>query len=142
MNKIIEAAGALIYCSSTKRFLWLMRTQSYNNTWGLVGGKKEANENILECLEREMREELGIEVKKEKIMPLETFTSKDTNFFYYSYVISVKEEFIPILNDEHSGFCWLDWRQTPKPLHPGAWNSLNDSDIFDKLSTAVAYASQ
>lgn len=138
MDKVTEAAGALIYCTTTNRFLWLMRTHTYNNTWGLAGGKKEDNENILECLEREMHEELGMIVKKEKIIPLETFTSKDTNFFYYSYVITVKEEFMPILNDEHCGYAWLASNIFPKPLHPGAWNSINDKDVFDKLKTIIS----
>lgn len=137
MNKVIEAAGALIYCTSTKRFLWLMRAHTYNNTWGLAGGKKECNETILECLEREMFEELGMHIEKEKVIPLETFTSNDTNFFYYSYIVTINSEFIPILNDEHCGYAWLDSQTFPKPLHPGAWNSINDPDVYDKIRTII-----
>lgn len=134
-TKIIEAAGALIYSLRTKRFLWLLRSDegSYSGTWGLVGGKKEIGENNIECLEREMYEEVGFHVVSRKIIPLETYTSPDTNFFYYTYIVIVDDEFIPQLNEEHDGYCWSPLKAHPQPLHPGLWNTVKVETIQDKI---------
>ncbi len=45
----------------------LLVKHSYNNQWYLPGGKIKARENIEEALHREIREELGINIEKEKI---------------------------------------------------------------------------
>jgi 8-oxo-dGTP pyrophosphatase MutT (NUDIX family) len=134
-NKIIEAAGALIYSLKTKRFLWLLRSEisSYPNTWGLVGGKKESGENNIECLEREIYEEIGFHLISKKIIPLETYTSSDTNFFYYTYIVIVDDEFIPELNEEHNGYCWCPLKSHPQPLHPGLWHTVKVESIQEKI---------
>lgn len=134
-NKIVEAAGALIYSIKTKRFLWVLRSDegSYAHTWGLVGGKKDAGENNIECLEREMFEELGFHVETKRIIPLETYTSSDTNFFYYTYIAIVDDEFIPQLNVEHIGYCWCPLKHHPQPLHPGLWNTVKVETIQEKI---------
>ena len=54
----IESVGAFIYCAKTQRYLFLLRNSSkYAGTWGVVGGKVEANEQIIESLAREIEEE-------------------------------------------------------------------------------------
>ena len=56
---LIESVGAFIYCVKTRRYLFLLRNNTkYAGTWGVVGGKVEANEQIIESLSREIEEEL------------------------------------------------------------------------------------
>jgi len=127
------SAGALIYCKSTHRYLFLLRNGSHSGSWGLVGGKIEVGETIVAGLTREMIEELGGFVKDAKLIPIEKFTSDSNNFEYHTYVIKVDDEFVPELNKEHRGYCWVPLDDYPKPLHPGVWRTFKFDKVVDKL---------
>lgn len=131
-----EATGALIFCTSTKRYLFLLRNGiKHNGSWGIVGGKVELNESISQALNREIQEELGGIIKDAKIIPIEKYTSHNDKFTYHTFLISVDQEFVPDLNHEHRGYCWVHLEDYPKPLHPGVWRSFSFSTIVEKLKT-------
>jgi 8-oxo-dGTP pyrophosphatase MutT (NUDIX family) len=127
--------GALIYCSSTKRYLFLLRNQKrHAGSWGLVGGGVNSNESIIDALHREIAEEINLESYLQ-IVPLEKFTSDQGNFEYHTYLITVETEFTPTLNNEHRGYAWTYLDDHPKPLHPGVWRTFNFKAIIDKIKT-------
>lgn len=133
---MLASTGALIYCTKTKRYLFLLRnTTKHSGSWGIVGGKVEAGESVAQGLQREIREELGGVIKGAKIIPIEQYTSDNNKFVFHTFLISVDEEFVPDLNSEHRGYCWVRLEDHPKPLHPGVWRSFNFSVIVDKLKT-------
>ena len=134
---IVESCGALIHCKSTKRYLFLLRNGygKYAGTWGLVGGKIESGETVLEALNREMREELGGFIDDLKLWPVEKFVSKNGKFVYHTFLTEVDEEFVPALNREHRGYCWVPLDDYPKPLHPGVWRTFKFSSVVDKIRT-------
>lgn len=135
-NNLKQGCGALIYATSTKRYLFLNRnTGKFPSTWGLVGGKIEHNESIEHGLVREISEELGGVVKDAKIIPIEQYTSESGVFVYHTFLINVDEEFIPVLNAEHKGYCWVSLDGLPRPLHPGVEKTLGSSVILSKLKT-------
>lgn len=136
VNQII-CSGGLFLSTSTKRFLFLLRDQGKTSgTWSIVGGKKELVDNsILDTLTREIKEEIEKTPIIKKIVPLELFTSNDQNFQYNTYVLIVDKEFIPILNQEHSGYAWCSLDNWPKPLHNGLKNTLNSKINKAKLET-------
>lgn len=135
-------AGALIYCRSTHRYLFLLRNSArHSGSWGLVGGKIETDETVTAGLIREIEEELGGTIKDAKLIPIEKFTS-DSNFFeYHTFQITVEEEFVPILNHEHRGYCWVQLEDHPKPLHPGVWRTFKFGAVIDKIKTLEAVLS-
>jgi len=134
--KLFKACGALLLANKTKRLLFLLRdNDTHSDTWGLVGGKVEDNETVMQALEREIIEEVGRKILIKKTIPLELFNSEDGNFEYHTFVCLIDEEFIPNLSDEHKGYCWCDVQSFPKPLHPGLWSSLNNFEIQKKLHT-------
>lgn len=138
INKIL-CSGGLFLSKDTKRFLFLQRSYGKTaNTWSLVGGKKEkSDETLIDTLNREILEEIGIQPKIKKIIPLEIFTSNDLNFQYNTYVLLIDKEFIPILNHEHSGYCWCDFNQWPKPLHQNLKMTLSNKNNVIKLKTII-----
>lgn len=134
--KIFKACGALLIANDTKRCLFLLRdNDTHSNTWGLVGGKVEFNETVMQALRREITEEIGYVLTINKTIPLELFRSDDNKFEYHTFVCVIDKEFIPLLSDEHKGYCWCDVSSFPKPLHPGLWSSLSNTEIQQKLNT-------
>jgi ADP-ribose pyrophosphatase YjhB (NUDIX family) len=136
MSQKITCSGALFYALNTKRFLFLHRTQSkQNNVWGLVGGRSTTNETPIKALQREIKEEIGDVAEAVKTIPLETFVSTDEKFNFHTYLLVVKQEFIPKLNDEHDGYAWASFSKWPKPLHQGLRNTLQNKTNITKLKT-------
>ncbi len=134
-HTITVGVGALFYSQQTKRYLFLLRNGTkHNGHWGLVGGKLELNETPVQGLLREISEEIGA-VTYNKIIPLEHFTSDNQNFEYHTYIISVSNEFVPMLNHEHRGYAWTHIEDHPKPLHPGVWRTFNFQSVLDKIKT-------
>lgn len=131
-----EGVGALIYARSTNRYLFLLRTKSrHAGSWGIVGGKIDAGETVIQGLVREIQEEIGANYADKKFIPLETFTADNKKFVYYTFVVGIDEEFVPTLNDEHRGYCWVGLDDHPRPLHPGLWRSFNFDIVKKKIKT-------
>jgi 8-oxo-dGTP pyrophosphatase MutT (NUDIX family) len=127
--------GALVYSIRTKRYLFLLRNQKrHAGSWGLVGGGVEPGENPVEALHREIQEEINLSSFLQ-LIPLEKFTSDAGNFEYHTYLITVADEFVPELNDEHRGYAWTTIEDHPKPLHPGVWRTFNFRAILEKIKT-------
>jgi 8-oxo-dGTP pyrophosphatase MutT (NUDIX family) len=102
--------------------------------WGLPGGKVESNETLIQAAERECQEELGFVPDYHSLAPVEKFTSADDAFCYHTFFAAVDHEFRPELNREHTGYAWIDAATTPRPMHPGLWNTLNFDVIQNKIS--------
>ena len=75
--------------------------------------------------------------KIKKVFPLETFISSDQHFNFHTYLCIVQQEFIPQLNNEHDGYCWVALNQWPKPLHQGVQNTLRNKRNYNKLETVI-----
>jgi len=135
-NTII-CSGAIVYALNTKRFLFLHRVNGRSgDLWGLVGGTTEKAETPWEGLKREIFEEIG-EISIKKTMPLETFISNDTRFHFHTYLCVIEEEFMPVLNDEHDGYAWVEFGKWPRPLHHGLNNTLQNKVNLNKLKTVL-----
>ena len=138
MDNNIICSGALFYSTSTKRFMFLQRTsEKTKGAWGLVGGMTKYNESAFDGLKREVEEEVGKTPSFKKVIPLEMFTSNDQKFYFHTYLIAIDNEFIPKLNEEHSGYCWCAFECWPKNLHLGLKNTLNNKGIKGKLQTIL-----
>lgn len=113
----------------------MLRNQKrHAGSWGLVGGGVELGENPVEALHREIQEEINL-ASFLQLIPLEKFTSDAGNFEYHTYLITVADEFVPELNNEHRGYAWTTIEDHPKPLHPGVWRTFNFRAILEKIKT-------
>jgi 8-oxo-dGTP pyrophosphatase MutT (NUDIX family) len=115
-----KAAGCLFYALSTGNVLFALRSDKVMepNTWAGFGGKVDGAETPIEALERELDEEAGF-VDMADYIGVSVFEDPEHDFEYYNYLVLVKEEFNPTLNQETSGFKWTRIETPPTPLHPG-----------------------
>lgn len=135
-KRIQESVGSLIYAQNTKRYLFLLRNKSHQTSyWGIAGGKIEPNETVIQALIREIVEEIGQDYSARKFIPIETFTAENSKFVYYTFLVTVEQEFVPTLNQEHKGYCWVSIDDYPRPLHPGLWRSFSFEIVKKKIKT-------
>ena len=139
----VKAVGVWFRSADTGRYLYLLRNDiKHPGAWGLPGGKVEGAETLLGAMERECMEELGSFPQYQRLVPLEKFTSSDSQFEYHTWVCVVNSEFCPTLNDEHLGYAWLDSGSWPRPMHPGLWSTLNIEAIQSKIEVVEQYLNQ
>lgn len=123
------AAGIFFYSASTSRFLYLLRSDTA--TWSIPGGKIESGESLSDGLRRECLEETGYYPDNLKLVPIQRFENR--NFVYHTFYAALEHEFVPRLNSEHSGYAWVNRGFSPKPLHPGLFNTINFPVVQNKL---------
>lgn len=128
------SAGVFFYCKNTNRFLYILRNDK-QICWGIPGGKIEQDETLLTGLQRECLEEIQYWPEEVKLVPIQKFVNH--NFVYTTFFCEVEKEFIPILNEEHIGYAWVDISNTPKPLHPGLFNLINFDIVQEKINYLV-----
>lgn len=124
------SGGVFFYSEVTDRFLFLLRNEG-SIVWGIPGGKIEKNETLLQGIERECHEEIKYFPSDAKLIPIQKFVNN--TFTYHTFFCKVSNEFIPILNEEHIGYCWVDVHHYPKPLHPGLFNTVSFDVVQEKL---------
>ena len=136
MSNKVTSGGVFFYAADTKRFLYLLRNDDKNpGNWGIPGGKIDDGETLLDGIKRECIEEISFFPDNAKLIPIQKFINN--TFTYHTFFCKLEQEFIPVLNDEHVGYCWIDNNQYPKPLHPGLFNTVNFDVVKDKLQKLI-----
>jgi len=110
--------------NSKNEFLVL---QHKSGKWLLPGGRLNKEENWLQGLEREVKEEIGVsDFKIESIFKTDTWNFKGDAYFGVFYVGKINSSDI-ILSDEHKNYQWIDKLEQVDSLD--FWNK----DLKDKI---------
>lgn len=138
MEACLISNGSFVYARDTGRFLFLLNngTGRFQYMWGIPGGKQEAGETTREALIRELEEETGFKILT-NFTPVDTFTNDRGNFTFNTFFCSVPTEFVPILSDEHCGYCWTPLDYFPRPMHTGVFNSMREELTRDILKELI-----
>jgi 8-oxo-dGTP pyrophosphatase MutT (NUDIX family) len=123
-----EAGGVLVYCSTTDRYLILLRSEWVlePNTWGIISGKLDDDEtNIEDAVLRESEEETGH--KLGDLIP--SFIFEKPNFKFHNFVSIIEKEFVPELNWENTDYKWVKLNEMPDNLHFGLKLLLQKEDM-------------
>ncbi len=132
--------GTIFVSKKTNRVLLNLRAphKSHSMCWSLWGGMVEVGEQPKDALLRELTEEMGFVPDIERIYPFDVYQSKDKHFKYYSFVCIVEDEFVPELNSESCGYCWIDLGHWPKPMHQGAKLSFCNAKSIEKIKIILS----
>ena len=135
----IQASGCILLSQSTKRILLQLRAPDKRNKnyWGFWGGGAEGSESPVQTIQRELSEEIGFVPEIVKFYPLHKMSSNDQSFEYNTFLATVPDEFMPVLNTESEGYAWVNYDRYPVPLHPGAKIVLQNPQIMSKIKTIV-----
>jgi 8-oxo-dGTP pyrophosphatase MutT (NUDIX family) len=135
-----QASGCILLSEDTKRILLQLRSpdRKNRNYWGFWGGGASVGETPIQTINRELIEELGLLPDITKYYPLHNMTSNDESFEYITFLATVPNEFVPIINDESQGYAWVNYDKYPTPLHPGAKLVLQNPRIISKIKTIVS----
>ena len=109
--------GVLIKCESTGRFLLLKRAGiPHKGCFSLLSGGLNPDEEPLEGLRREVKEEAQINPNIIKYSYITKEITDKAEFYYY--IGLTKTEFRPTLDFENISYIWADSNNLPSPLYP------------------------
>ena len=111
--------GVGVLINKNREILLIKRKGSHNaGTWAPPGGHIDFGESVLECAKREIKEEVGIEIKNLKVLGFtEDLFKKDKKHYITIWVSSDwKSGRVKKRDKEFSEIGWFSWERLPKPL--------------------------
>lgn len=133
-NKIVVAMKAIIL--SNRKALIIQRSYgevSGSGSWEFAGGKLEFGEDLEAGLRREIMEEVGLQVKIERLLYASTFQSKENRqTVILNYLCHSLEDQV-VLSEEHEKYIWADKKTMKKYLTKGILHDLDSNRIFGQL---------
>lgn len=139
--KPVDQAGAKKHAAGTifvgpeGHILLLLRSSkegNYAGHWGLPGGGVDAGETPESAAVREAREEMGDQAPTGRKRLLDQRRTPN-NWIFHTFAQACGNCFVPVLNDEHSGYGWFELDMLPTPIHPAIEATLKDCRVKDGL---------
>ena len=106
-----KLGGSNAVLQSGDEFILIQRDNkpelAYANMWDFPGGRRERNETPLECLIREVKEELSIQVKPDNVLYERRYESRENSgSSSYFFVISITKDDIDNIQFGNEGQGW------------------------------------
>ncbi len=140
ISKIREKVGhdpvfmPCVGCVIVKDNQILLQKRTDNGKWATHGGSMELGETFLDCLNRELKEELNIKVINPKVINIYTgedmhYTYPNGDEVYMVCTVYLVEEYtgnLKVDNKEVSEVKWFDIDKMPRSIHDPDQKVLED----------------
>ncbi|MBO6524334.1 MAG: NUDIX pyrophosphatase [Balneolaceae bacterium] len=111
MKKLIDVYAYRMKGGIPEFLLFLRSAKKiYAHQWRMIGGKVEEGEKYWEAALRELREETGLQPHEFWTIPsVNTFYEAKTDKIHHipAFAVSLDDEVIPELDDEHTEYRWI-----------------------------------
>jgi 8-oxo-dGTP diphosphatase len=138
-HKIVVALKAIILYN--RKALIIRRSfgdVSGSGSWEFAGGKLEFGEDLEAGLKREIMEEVGLEVRIERLLYASTFQSKEfRQTVILNYLCHSTSDRV-VLSEEHEKYIWADQKTMKKYLTKGILHDMEINHIFEQIDIVEA----
>lgn len=128
IGRFYAGVGALLWRPSDGRYLVLKRSEAKDagaGTWECISGRVDQGEGFTEAVNREVGEELGLQVQIDFVVGTEHFyrgdASPENELLLVQFCCSVQEPAALELSWEHSEYRWVTAREAEEVLPAGHW---------------------
>lgn len=128
IGHFLGGIAALIYNPTTEKYLLLRRSSQRDfqaGAWECVTGRVDQGESYEQALHREVREEIGVDVKIDFIIGTTHFYRGEqtpvNELLGVLYACTIVGSNPPQFGDEHSEMCWVTRSEADKLLPDGHW---------------------
>mgnify|MGYP001277028966 FL=1 len=133
-GKIIVALKAVIVFEGR---ILIIKRSDYDDfgagTWEFPGGRINFGEELHECLEREVMEETGLQIKVGEVLYASTFlTSESRQVVVITYLCTSKTNKIK-LSFEHSDYLWANRGLIQEKLYRTILEDMISNNVFDEI---------
>ncbi len=119
MRKLPNVGVGVIIKRDGKILLGKRKNAHGDGSWSFPGGHLEFNEDPKDCAEREVMEEVGINIKNMKTGPYTNDVFKKENKHYITlYILAELDSGEPevLEPDKCERWEWFSWNNLPSPL--------------------------
>lgn len=106
MMKNLEIAAGIIMCGGKVLLGKRLPSKAQGGLWEFPGGKLEAGETLEECLKREMKEEMNLQIKIERFLMQSMYAYEFAQVRLNVFLASCTQTKIDVLT-AHETYAWV-----------------------------------